>query len=73
MDVWQYIAMEKLEIPSIYFAHEREVVNREGMLLANSDFISLPEGEEFTSRRWCVFVPLAMPAVPVLWNRRQLA
>ena len=34
LDVWQYIACEKLEIPSIYFAHEREVFARDGMLYA---------------------------------------
>ncbi len=34
LDVWQYIRDEELEIPSIYFAHEREVVHRKGMLLA---------------------------------------
>lgn len=50
MDVWQYISMEGLEIPSIYFAHEREVVNRGGVLLAKCEFISLLEGEEFNKR-----------------------
>ena len=34
LDVWQYIARERIEIPSIYFAHEREVFERDGMLLA---------------------------------------
>ena len=50
MDVWQYISMENLEIPSIYFAHEREVVNRGGVLLAKCEFISLLEGEEFNKQ-----------------------
>ena len=36
LDVWQYIAEEQLEIPSIYFAHEREVFRRDGMLYAVS-------------------------------------
>jgi sulfate adenylyltransferase subunit 2 len=40
LDVWQYIAEEGLELPSIYFAHEREVFERDGMLLAASDFVS---------------------------------
>ena len=39
LDVWQYIAREKLELPSIYFAHEREVFRRDGMLYAASDFV----------------------------------
>ncbi|HEX2850910.1 MAG TPA: sulfate adenylyltransferase subunit CysD [Acidimicrobiales bacterium] len=33
-DVWEYVARERLEVPSIYFSHEREVVERDGMLLA---------------------------------------
>jgi len=46
LDVWQYIAEEKLEIPSIYFAHERQVFRRDGMLYALSSFIELIDGEE---------------------------
>src|SRR4029079_14970699 len=37
LEVWQYIAEEKLELPTIYFAHEREVFERDGMLYALSD------------------------------------
>ena len=51
MDVWQYIARENLAIPSIYFSHRREVVDRRGVLLAKSPYISLLEGERFESRR----------------------
>ncbi len=50
MDVWQYIAREKLHIPSIYFSHQREVVNRNGTLLAKSPFITLLEGETYETR-----------------------
>ena len=39
LDVWQYIAEEGLEVPSIYFAHEREVFARDGMLYAVSPFM----------------------------------
>jgi sulfate adenylyltransferase subunit 2 len=46
LDVWQYIDEEKLEIPSIYFAHRREVFERDGMLYAVSPYIELMEGEE---------------------------
>ena len=35
--MWQYVAREQLELPSIYFAHEREVFRRDGMLYAASD------------------------------------
>ena len=46
LDVWQYIDEEKLEIPSIYFSHRREVFERDGMLYATSPFIELMEGEK---------------------------
>jgi sulfate adenylyltransferase subunit 2 len=45
LDVWQYIATERLEVPSIYFAHERDVFRRDGMLYAVSDFVELIDGE----------------------------
>jgi sulfate adenylyltransferase subunit 2 len=45
LDVWQYIASERLEIPPIYFAHEREVFGRDGMLYAHNEFMELIEGE----------------------------
>ena len=50
MDVWQYIKMENLEIPSLYFSHRRDCIERDNMLLANCDFISLKPGENFGSR-----------------------
>jgi sulfate adenylyltransferase subunit 2 len=46
LDVWQYIFEEDLEVPSIYFTHEREVFGRDGMLYAVSPFIELMEGEQ---------------------------
>jgi sulfate adenylyltransferase subunit 2 len=46
LDVWQYIAEEELEVPSIYFAHEREVFERDGMLYAVSPFVAMTEGEQ---------------------------
>jgi 3'-phosphoadenosine 5'-phosphosulfate sulfotransferase (PAPS reductase)/FAD synthetase len=45
LDVWQYIAEEALEVPSIYFAHGREVFARDGMLYAVSPFVALMHGE----------------------------
>ena len=45
LDVWEYIARERLEIPSIYYAHEREVFERDGMLYAMSDASELMPGE----------------------------
>ena len=46
LDVWQYIAEEGLEVPSIYFAHTREVFSRDGMLYAVSPFVELMDGEQ---------------------------
>jgi len=40
LDVWHYIAREQLEIPSIYFAHSRTVFERDGILLADSEFVT---------------------------------
>ncbi len=50
MDVWQYIARENLRIPSIYFSHSRRVVNRNGVLLAESPYITLLDGEKYEER-----------------------
>ena len=50
LDVWQYIARENLELPKIYFSHEREVFKRDGMLYAASDFVErFPDEELFTA------------------------
>jgi sulfate adenylyltransferase subunit 2 len=46
LDVWQYIAEEELEIPSIYFSHKRQVFERDGMLYALSEHVELMDGEE---------------------------
>jgi sulfate adenylyltransferase subunit 2 len=45
LDVWQYIAEEAIDVPSIYFAHEREVFARDGLLYAVSPFIALEDSE----------------------------
>jgi sulfate adenylyltransferase subunit 2 len=50
LDVWQYVARENLELPQIYFAHERDVFRRDGMLYAASDFVErYPDEEPFTA------------------------
>lgn len=48
MDVWQYILKENIEIPSIYFAHEREVFVRDGVIMSTSSFIQQRENEVTT-------------------------
>jgi sulfate adenylyltransferase subunit 2 len=45
LDVWQYIANEGLEVPSIYYSHERQVFERDGMLYAVSPYVELLDGE----------------------------
>jgi sulfate adenylyltransferase subunit 2 len=45
LDVWQYIAQERLEVPSIYFAHTRDVFERDRMLYAINEHIELLDGE----------------------------
>ncbi len=50
LDIWMYIEREKITLPSIYYAHERRVFERDGMLLA-ADYCQLMEGEEpFTAK-----------------------
>jgi sulfate adenylyltransferase subunit 2 len=46
LDVWNYIRREDLDLPSIYYAHERDLVSRDGMLLAVSEWVSPREHEE---------------------------
>jgi sulfate adenylyltransferase subunit 2 len=46
LDIWQYIADEQIELPPIYFAHEREVVRRDGMWLSLSEWVQPRDGEE---------------------------
>jgi sulfate adenylyltransferase subunit 2 len=50
MDVWQYIKAEGIEIPSLYFSHKRQVVNRKGILLAETPYNTLLPGEAYEQR-----------------------
>jgi len=45
LDIWHYIGREGIEIPGIYFSHQREVIERDGMLLSNGDHLTLRSGE----------------------------
>jgi sulfate adenylyltransferase subunit 2 len=51
MDVWQYMKREDIPLPSLYFAHEREVVIRNGTILAVSEFVQPREGENVETRK----------------------
>jgi sulfate adenylyltransferase subunit 2 len=46
LDVWQYVADDGVELPTIYYAHRRPVFRRDGMLLAVSPYVTLLDGEE---------------------------
>jgi sulfate adenylyltransferase subunit 2 len=50
LDVWQYIAAQEIPLPSLYFAHKREVLERDNMLLANTPYITPMGAEVYTER-----------------------
>ena len=45
-DIWTYILQEKLDLPTVYFAHQRKLVKRDGALIAHSDFLNIVESDE---------------------------
>ena len=51
LDVWQYILSEQIEIPSLSLSHEREIVRRDGVILAKSEYLNLLPGEEWETAR----------------------
>jgi sulfate adenylyltransferase subunit 2 len=51
LDIWNYIRQEKIGLPSIYFAHDREVIEHEGQLVAVSEFIQLEETDTVITRK----------------------
>jgi sulfate adenylyltransferase subunit 2 len=51
LDIWNYIRREQIELPSIYFSHEREVLEYEGQLVAVSAFIQREESDRISTRR----------------------
>ena len=51
MDVWEYIKLENIELPSLYFSHNRSCVIRDGVILANSEYIKLKPGEKVINMR----------------------
>ena len=51
LDVWNYIRKEKIDLPSIYFAHERDVIEHEGQLLAVSEFIHLDDTDVVVKKK----------------------
>jgi len=51
MDVWQYIMAENIEIPSLYYAHERKVINRNNTWLPVSEYIQIQDNEEVVTKK----------------------
>ena len=62
LDVWEYIKLENIALPSLYFSHKRKCVVRDGVILAASKYINLKEGEEITEKtvryRTCGDMPI---------------
>jgi sulfate adenylyltransferase subunit 2 len=50
LDIWHYIARERIEIPAIYFAHQRRVIPRDGMLISDSEYVTPRQGEPVEER-----------------------
>ncbi len=51
LDIWNYIRREKIALPSIYFAHDREVLEYEGQLVATSEFVQIEESDKVSTKR----------------------
>src|SRR5699024_1268810 len=51
LDIWHYIAQEDIEIPSIYYAHNRDIIDRDGLLLSVSKYVQPREGESVENRK----------------------
>ncbi|MBW6460100.1 MAG: sulfate adenylyltransferase subunit CysD [Bacteroidales bacterium] len=51
MDIWQYIYLENIDIPSLYFTHERQVFVRDGVILADAPFMKKRDAEKVTTMR----------------------
>jgi sulfate adenylyltransferase subunit 2 len=62
LDVWEYIKLENIELPSLYFSHKRECVVRDGVILAHSEFIKLKPNEQVVEKtiryRTCGDMPI---------------
>ncbi|MET0635914.1 MAG: sulfate adenylyltransferase subunit CysD [Chitinophagaceae bacterium] len=51
LDIWNYIRKEKIGLPSIYFSHDREVIEHEGQLVAMSSFVKVDAGDKISTRK----------------------
>ncbi len=69
LDVWNYIEREGIELPSIYYAHERDVFERDGMLLAVGPYSQPRSGEAVERRGWFATGPSATCPAPARSRR----
>ena len=51
MDVWEYIKLENIELPNLYFSHDRDCIVRDGVILAKSEFIKLKPDEKVVNMK----------------------
>jgi sulfate adenylyltransferase subunit 2 len=51
MDVWQYVLLENIQMPSLYFTHQRKVFNRDGVWLAHAPFMKLKPDEKVETKQ----------------------
>lgn len=51
MDIWNYIKREKIELPAVYFSHERKVIEHQGQLIAVSPFIQIDESDSIITKK----------------------
>jgi sulfate adenylyltransferase subunit 2 len=51
LDIWNYIRAKKIDLPSIYFAHDREVIEHEGQLVAVSEFVQIDETDKILKKK----------------------
>ena len=69
LDVWNYIGHEHIDMPPIYLAHRRQVVQRDGMLMAVGPHLALDGGRDAPTRRRCASAPWATPTAPAASSR----
>jgi sulfate adenylyltransferase subunit 2 len=70
LDVWQYIEREQIELPSIYYAHQRQVVERKGLLVPVTELTPPRDGEQVVTRT-CASAPWATSPAPARWPARR--
>jgi 3'-phosphoadenosine 5'-phosphosulfate sulfotransferase (PAPS reductase)/FAD synthetase len=70
LDVWQYIAREHIALPSIYYTHKRDVVERKGLLVPVTELTRRATARKSCSAT-CAFAPWATSPAPAPWKARQ--